>query len=748
MAHHPGDQICGRFELVRAEAEGTGSPLFGDSWAAVDGESGEVVRLILLGPDLIPEAGAREALEERLAPLCERGQDDVLVPLSFVGRDGDHLAVAFEGLYAGIALSDVVTDLEVSDRSSELGQLIADLALGLAILHGRGHLHGSLGIETIFVWERGNALWQHGLAGGCDPRAIAGRVEATGLVVAPEVAAEGRLSPASDVFAWGSVIATYASGLPPKEALEALRRGEILGKSGKLLELLQAAVQPAPSERPADGSRLVEGLQAACLLIVDGEEDSVDDDALTALAEAGIDPVTVEQLPPEVSAGVEQPKVAAPVAEVPAPAAPAPARAAAPATPVPPMPEAKRAPTPVPPTASATGKPAVKPPPLAKPPKPPPSKPLKPPSLAKPPAMPRAAAKPPAKPPAMPRAATKPPAKLGAPVLPPRPPLKERAGEGSIPGIPKAPSASPAAPSPAAPSAPPVAPSPAAPSAPPVAASPAAPSVPSSPPEPPEDAASPIGDAVAAALGGALPSLGEELPPPYLPPIGEIQEPSGVRPAAVVVKSGAKADKEPEEGKKKIHVLEPSGSRSVSSSESSGGLKTSALVNMALAGGRAAGEASQRISAEPSSLADAVSAATAVPEPSQETAPKGPSLPDLPEVPEGGRDRRTHPLGWAIEDIEGHPGAASAESGAGDSAPGPRDRRGDHRRSAARGRGEEGGGRLPLPADPPGLGRGGPRRHRPLGVELARRARPPRSTLVPPCEGAMAIPLEPRPGLH
>ena len=644
VAHNPGDQICGRFELVRAEAEGTGSPLFGDSWAAVDSESGEVVRLVLLGPGLIPGAAAREALTSRLDKLCSRGQDDMLVPLSFVGQDGEHVVAAFEGLYAGISLADVVADLEVDDRLPELGRLIADLALGLAILHGRGLLHGCLGIETIFVWERGNALWQHALAGACDPTAIAAKIAETGLLVAPEVAETGRLTAASDVFAWASVIATYASGLPPEEALDALRRGEILGKSGKLLELLQAAVDPSPSARPANGSRLVEGLQAACLLVVDGEEDNIDEEALTALAEAGIDPVTFESLPPEVGAApAAPPEQALPAASAksPPPEVPPTAAKPVPVTPAPP----KSAPPKSAPPKSAPSKSEIPSPPSVSPPAPPELT-VKPP--AQPPILPpRPPAAKRANPPTLPTKLPPLPG-VGAPALPPRPPLTTRAGESAIPGIPQAP----AAPAPVA-------------AAPASVASPAAPSVSASPvaPDPADEAPSPIGDAVAAALGGALSSLGDDLPP-YLPPIGEIQEPSGVRPAAVVVKGG-KGDKEPEEGKKKIHVLEPSGSRSVNPpGESSGGLKTSALVNMALAGGRAAGEPSQRVGVENSSLSDAVSAATAVLEPSVETPP---SMRDLPEVAEGGRDRRTHPLGWAIEDIEGHP-TTSEDSGADDSA--------------------------------------------------------------------------------
>ena len=737
MAHNPGDQICGRFELVRAEAVGTGSPLFGDSWAAVDSESGEVARLVLLGPELIPDAAAREALVARLGKLCARGQDDVLVPLSFVGLDGEHVATAFEALYAGISLADAVADLEVGDRVSEIGRLIVDVALGLAILHSYGWVHGSLGIETIFIWERGNALWQHTLAGSCDPTALAARIAETGLLVAPEVAETGELSAASDVFAWALVIATYASGLPPEEALAALRRGEILGKSGKLLKLLQAAVDPSPSARPANGSLLVEGLQAAGLLIV-GDEDEIDEEALTALAEAGLDPVMLEGLPPEVGA----PAVSAEPVQVSAPAAPetpetaasvspsaAPAEPATPAVSSKPAPVSSPAAPPAKPATpkSATpaegAKQALPPPVRPAPPKPatpavsskpapvsspaaPPAKPATPKSAAPPaapikpatpksaalaegtkPASPHAALKPatpaksakpaqvspPAAPPPrpklptpkptgsvkppviLPKLGTRPPKpatrptapppqakpaaveglpplpEVGSSVLPPRPSLTERAEESGIPGIPQAlPSPVPiASPGPDAPAS-----------------------------EEGSGGVSPLGDAVAAALGGALPSLGEDLPP-YLPPISETKEPLAARPAAVVVKGESEGEgesteeREPEESKKRIHVLEPSNrsvSASTSASTESGALKTSALVNMALAGGRAA---------ETPSLSDAVSAATAVQE-------------------SGGRDRRTHPLGWAIEDIEAHPGASASEesdgaregdSGAGDSAP-------------------------------------------------------------------------------
>ncbi|MCA9662124.1 MAG: protein kinase, partial [Myxococcales bacterium] len=323
MAHNPGDQICGRFELVRVEPEGTGSPLFGQAWAALDSESGELVRLAIIEPALLADEAARDALIARLRPLSEGGQEDSLVPLSYIGRDGEHVVAAFEALYAGISLADVLADLDAEDRLPELGRVITDVALGLALLHGRGVLHGALGIETIFVWERGNALWQHGLVESCDPAAIAARIAEAGLAVAPEVAETGQVSAASDVFAWGATIAAYISGKSGAEAVEALRAGELLSESGKLLELLQAAVDPSPAKRPRSGGEVVKGLRDAGLLVVAGEEEGIDDEVLMALAEAGLETISVEAFPPEVDAPPPSAK-AAPKSEAKAPEAKAP----------------------------------------------------------------------------------------------------------------------------------------------------------------------------------------------------------------------------------------------------------------------------------------------------------------------------------------------------------------------------------------------------------------------------------------
>jgi len=695
VAHNPGDQICDRFELIRAESSGTGSPLFGAAWAALDQESGEVARVVLLGPELVPTAEGREALAKQLSGLCEGGQDDVLVPLSFAGCEGDHVVAAFEGLYVGICLADVIADLEVRDRMAELGQLIADVALGLAILHGRGFFHGSLGIDTIFVWERGNALWQHGLAQGCGGPELAVRIAECGQVVAPELAESGCASAAADVFAWAVVIATYVSALPPKEALEALRAGSVLASSGKLLEVLQRAVDPSPVRRYANGAALVRALQGAALIVVSGEEDGVDDDSLTALAEAGVDPVIVESLPAEVLAA--KPKAAKPggaksAAAKPEPAEPTSSKAVKPESAKPagvkPEPTSSKPVVAKPTTKSepTSSKPAVVAKPAGVKPEPTSSKPVvaakptgaksestssKPAVVAKPTgAGPKKPVRPPAKAQAKPTT-SKPPVRRPRPPAPAKvvkpPALKLKTGSQSALTMPsRTPGATSASASgltlpiagsssssgvlasvPSTPSAPAI-----------VQASPHAPALTQTPlPAVSEDSSPGLGDAVAAALGGLSGPI-DELPPPYLPPIGEMHEPSGARPAAVVIKGGKSQEPDASKGKK-VHVLEPSG-RSAASDSS---LQTSALVNMALAGGQVpSGEANLQeanLQEDSSRLADAVAAATA-------TAPEEPAVEDPDASTSGGRDRRTHPLGWATEDIENHAvaseGSQSAES--------------------------------------------------------------------------------------
>ncbi|MCB9566184.1 MAG: hypothetical protein H6710_03035 [Myxococcales bacterium] len=634
MAHNPGDQICGRFELVRAESPGTGSPLFGEAWAALDTESGDMVRLALLGPELIPAASDRAALVARLAPLAESGRDDSLVPLSFAGMEGEICVVGFEGLYAGIALADVLADLPVEDRTPEVSRLCAEIALGLAILHGRGLVHGALGIETIFVWERGNALWLYGLADACDPAALAERAAAHDLALAPEIAAGGPPSPAGDVFAWAVTVASYVSGLPGAEALAALHAGEILGGSGRLGELLKAATAEDPAARPVSGGALVRGLVGAGVIVVAGQEDAIDEEALTALAEVGIEPFSVESLPPEVDKApptkaaapkVEAPKVELPKVELPKVELPK-VEAQAPKVEAPKV------------EAPSFEVPKVEAPKVTAP-------------------------------------------KIELPKIPT--PKIEAAPKVSAPKLP------PLSPPPSAASAP------RAPSGPstfgPGAKIPELPSI--LPTEAPESApaASPLGDAVAAALGG-LPLPAAPAPAktsslhdlaPHLPPISPEPEHEAPRPAAVVVKK-AKPKPEPvKESKPRVHLLEPSGLRPVS--EASGlrplseasGLRpvdgsTSALVNMALSVGRptppptkvppalsiadavSAATGSSAPISEPSDLAAAVAAATTFPLP-EPPAPASPTdgLPESaePDAPRLRRDRRTHPLRWAVSEL-------------------------------------------------------------------------------------------------
>jgi hypothetical protein len=214
----------------------------------------------------------------------------------------------------------------------------------------------------------------------------------------------------------------------------------------------------------------------------------------------------------------------------------------------------------------------------------------------------------------------------------------------------------------------------------------------SSEPEPTPDSA--IGDAVAAALGGPISDPISDLPPPYLPPIGAAKEvaPSPVppattsRPAAVVVKGKRRDDAGDSKTRAKVHVLEPSGARPVGDARSAetSGIKTAALVNMALAGGRTTPSGlravDSRLPMEPSGLRSAVAAATAAPADASDlsaavaaaTTPSPAATDDLPPPPSERRDRRTHPLGWSVEDIESQaptspPDESSPEAGPDDS---------------------------------------------------------------------------------
>jgi len=317
----PGQTICDRFELVREEPEGTGTPVLGTRWAAFDLDSGDLVRLVFIGPELGGDGARRAALEARLAALTGL-REDSLAPVCFVGVEAGASVVAYEGLYGGIAVAEVFGDLSAEERGAEHVRFAVELARGLRALHRGGLLQAIHGIEVVFDWERGYALWCYGLADVCEPAVIRARCREQGLALAPEVAAGGPFTRRADVFGWAASVAAFVTGLPPAEAIESARSGGISGVDERLQALLLRCLAASPTQRPEGGEDLVRGLATAGLTEEDGAPEDVSPEVASPepaaqrsapeLVRAEPAPV-LPVLPPAADRGVASPPTKSPV---------------------------------------------------------------------------------------------------------------------------------------------------------------------------------------------------------------------------------------------------------------------------------------------------------------------------------------------------------------------------------------------------------------------------------------------------
>jgi hypothetical protein len=293
----PGQTICERFELVRAEPDGTGTPVLGARWAAFDLDSGDLVRLVFIAPELGGAGERRVALEARLAALMTI-RDDSLAPVCFVGVEAGASVVAYEGLYGGIAVAEVFGDLSAEERSAEHLRFAVELARGQRALHRGGLVQAIHGIEIVFDWERGYAVWCYGLADVCEPVAIRARCQEHGVALAPEVAAGGPFTPRADVFGWAASVVAFVTGTRPVEAIELARSGALSGVDARLQPLLLRCLAASPTERLADGDGLIQELATAGL---------IEDESPSSLPEP--DPAPSDSLLPPATAvsGAEAP---------------------------------------------------------------------------------------------------------------------------------------------------------------------------------------------------------------------------------------------------------------------------------------------------------------------------------------------------------------------------------------------------------------------------------------------------------
>ncbi|MFD5889931.1 serine/threonine-protein kinase, partial [Streptomyces sp. NPDC060334] len=158
-----------------------------------------------------PEFRRRFAQEVRSA---QRVQGLFTAPVIDADTDGPHpwLATAY---VPGPSLADAVVAHGALPVEAVL-LLIAGMAEALHVIHGAGIVHRDLKPSNVLLAADGPRVIDFGIAHAADATSLTGSGVAIGTpsFMAPEQAAGGKVTPATDIFALGQVAAYAATGTP------------------------------------------------------------------------------------------------------------------------------------------------------------------------------------------------------------------------------------------------------------------------------------------------------------------------------------------------------------------------------------------------------------------------------------------------------------------------------------------------------------------------------------------------------
>ncbi|WP_131747171.1 serine/threonine-protein kinase [Frankia sp. Cppng1_Ct_nod] len=152
-------------------------------------------------------------------------------------------------------------------RKAELDQLAVAMVTALSAIHGAGLVHRDLKPGNVLLSRMGPRVIDFGIARTMEASAgltATGVVVGTGSYMAPEQHMGDGATPASDVFAWGGVMAYAASGHapfgngPPHMIAYRVVHGEpdMVALDPPLREAVTAALRKNPAHRPSVGQLL------------------------------------------------------------------------------------------------------------------------------------------------------------------------------------------------------------------------------------------------------------------------------------------------------------------------------------------------------------------------------------------------------------------------------------------------------------------------------------------------------------
>jgi hypothetical protein len=184
-------------------------------------ESGERAAVKVINPDLADDDSFRDRFR-REVESARRVRRFCTAPVLDAQLEGDPLYIVTEYV-DGPNLEEIV-DAQGPLRGANLEGLAVGVATALTAIHGAGVVHRDLKPANVLLSSVGPRVIDFGIARALDTMAQATK---TGLFIgtpsymAPELVSGEKATPASDIFAWGCVMAFAASGRPLYEATTA-----------------------------------------------------------------------------------------------------------------------------------------------------------------------------------------------------------------------------------------------------------------------------------------------------------------------------------------------------------------------------------------------------------------------------------------------------------------------------------------------------------------------------------------------
>lgn len=255
--------VCDRFQFIQPLPDFVGHRALGDSHVVVDQrDEGAQLWMSVLDPAVLPDAVSKAEFLSKMASVS-RLRHPSLVRTAVVERDEERIYVGYEALPGALVLSDLLDRYGASSDALTLDRARA-VARALDALHRRGIVHGALDGSTVVHWEDQCLLWNYGVLPAIPAeRAVETLRRAGGDLLMPPECLRGEFTPASDIFAWGVLVARMLTGEGAVTAVdELLSHGKERRIDPEFLELVRTCTQPDPRERPRDATYLVARLEA------------------------------------------------------------------------------------------------------------------------------------------------------------------------------------------------------------------------------------------------------------------------------------------------------------------------------------------------------------------------------------------------------------------------------------------------------------------------------------------------------